>query len=161
MSSQASNSTWMNNHISKHVLLGRLSKSIPPLYIFIALFSVVMLSQLLTAQFDFISIFSNIVIVGAGLYFLSVKMSWEQQAIFVLVSTKIALGLVGIILTFLAVNDFMKSEWGAFPYFLVGVALLPIWEFMFGLYKHHDKLTIVRLFLLVLAAVSIYIQLET
>jgi hypothetical protein len=161
VNTQTTSSNWMNNHVSQHCLLGKLSKSIPPLFIFIAFFSLARLSEVFASEFDLFSIFSNIAIIGVGLYFLSRRMSWEQQAAFVLISIKIAFGLVGFILTFLAISDFIKSEWGAFPYFLVGVAFLPIWEFMFGLYKHHGKLTIVRLVLLLFAGISIYIQLES
>jgi hypothetical protein len=32
---------------------------------------------------------------------------------------------------------------------------------MFSLYKHHDKLTALRVALLIIAGISIYIQIET
>jgi 5-methylcytosine-specific restriction protein B len=58
-------------------------------------------------------------------------------------------------------SDYLKEKYRAIPYFLVAVAFFPIWEFMFSLYKHHDKLTALRVALLIIAGISIYIQIET
>ena len=161
LSMQVSNLSWTNKHVSQHYFLGKLSKSIPPLFIFITLLSIARLSELLSPDFDLTGILSNVVIIVIGGFILSKKMSWDQQATFVLITLKIIFGFLGVILIGLSISDFAKSEWGAFPYFLVGIAFLPIWEFMFGLYKHHGKLTIVRAALIIISGVSIYIQLET
>jgi hypothetical protein len=161
VSLQISKSSWMDNHVSEHCVLGRLSKSISPLFIFIALLSIARLSELASDDFDLIGVLSNVAIIVAGGAFLSLKMSWEQQAAFILISFKVVLGFLSLIFIYFSVTDFIKGEWGAMPYFLVGVTFLPVWEFMFGLYKHHGKLTAFRVVSLIIAGISIYIQIET
>jgi hypothetical protein len=158
---QVSQSSWMSNHVSEHFFLGKLSRSIPPLFIFIAFLSLARLSELASDDFDLIGVLSNVAIITVGGYVLSLKMSWDQQAAFVLITLKIVFGFISLIFIYLSITDFVKGEWGAIPYFLVAVAFFPIWEFMFSLYKHHDKLTALRVALLIIAGISIYIQIET
>lgn len=99
------------------------------------------------------------VLVGVGA-FLSKVGSREVQAEVVLFAIKGSSLIVAMLIIVLSVGDLLKYEFGAVPYLLIGLVLLPIWEFCFGLYRHYGKLTIFRVITLLVLGFITFLQLE-
>lgn len=164
VSQDSAKSDWLSSHCRSHCLLGRLPKSIHPVFLLIPYFitgEVISLIDSTEWNINFTSVLIKFGIMVLVLYFVTRQVPWETQAKAVLIVFKVSFGVVAILLTALSVIDLIQFKYGILPYLAIGLILLPIWEFFFSLHKHHGKLTAFRIISVSILALVGYLQLES